>query len=97
MPARERQIAYRLLEASMKIDSIALLNHRLQYISLGSGKTHARQIGPSRDNPGVDWDHATFCGRAIPDGTQSQSEREIDVTRICGRCKATLGTFARIA
>ncbi len=74
---------------------LELLNIRLQYISIGSGKVHARRIGASRYNPTVDLSHATLCGRSVPDDAKPESEREMDIRLICGRCYRSLRTFDR--
>ena len=72
---------------------LRLHNPRLEFVPYPSGRIHVRWNGPSGSTPAVDMSVYTMCGRLIPEGTQPQSEREMDTERICGNCRQSLMTY----
>jgi hypothetical protein len=70
---------------------LELLNPHLAFVPLERGnKIHDRHIPSSRG----DLSHSTFCGRLISEDVPFLPERELDVTRICGRCYRSLRTYS---
>ena len=66
---------------------IILVASRLNFVSLLTGKVHAR------DSIRPEYAHLTMCGRTIPSGASLLPTHKLDDKQVCGRCLASLRTY----
>lgn len=64
---------------------IILVASRLEFVSLGTGKVHARDTSQSQP--------AALCGRALPSGATTLPTHRLSEQQVCGRCLASLHTY----
>ncbi len=74
---------------------VILTHVSLEFISLGKGKFHTREIGPNPHHPQEELGQHTLCGRAVPFSVEVEQARTMESGHLCKRCLASLVTYWR--